>query len=252
MLYNLFINTQTNTRSLLGLNEDDTKKVANAFKDKKEYIFLNGGKFFTDELIEIQIFTFEYEGINTGEELYEAAKNNNHLESGYFSEPHIPKKILSKIGKNVTSKFINDEELEEIETETQTENYVDLERLKQLENLKSTNFDLTRLIAFLKEINIATQNKLLFSIPLLVRSIIDQIPPIFGKVNFAEVCGSYGSKSFKDSMNILEKSSRKIADAYLHTHIRKHESTLPTFTQINFKNDLDVLLQEIVRIIRSE
>ena len=53
-------------------------------------------------------------------------------------------------------------------------------------------------------------------------------------------------------MNILEKSSRKIADSYLHTQIRKNESSLPTETQINFKNDLDVLLQEIERKIKSE
>ena len=53
-------------------------------------------------------------------------------------------------------------------------------------------------------------------------------------------------------MNILDKSSRKIADSFLHTQIRKHESALPTFTQINFKHDLDVLLQEIVRVIKSE
>jgi hypothetical protein len=50
-------------------------------------------------------------------------------------------------------------------------------------------------------------------------------------------------------MTNLDKSSRKIADSYLHTHIRNKE-TLPNKTQINFKYDLDVLLQEIVRANR--
>jgi len=46
----------------------------------------------------------------------------------------------------------------------------------------------------------------------------------------------------------LENSARRIADAHLHTQIRARE-TLPTATQVNFSNDLDVLLAEIVRIL---
>jgi hypothetical protein len=56
-------------------------------------------------------------------------------------------------------------------------------------------------------------------------------------------------KSFKQSMQRLGNSSRIIADAHLHTPIRRSES-LPTATQVNFANDLDVLFGEIVRILR--
>jgi hypothetical protein len=45
----------------------------------------------------------------------------------------------------------------------------------------------------------------------------------------------------------LNNSLRKIADSYLHQPIRKKE-TLPNKTQINFKNDMDVLFAEIIRI----
>lgn len=240
------------TRSLLVLNDKETKKVANAYKENKKSIFLNGEKFLTGDLVEIQIFTIESPIIKTGDELFDIMKKDNHLETGYFGDAYVSKKVLKLIGKNVTSLFIKDEELEKIEYKHQIENYIDLERLKELKVIKSNKFDLTRLVAVLKEINVANENSLKFSIPLLVRSIIDQVPPIFGKSNFADVCGSHGSKSFKESMIILNKSSRKIADAYLHTHIRKHESALPTLTQINFKNDVDVLLQEIIRVIKSE
>lgn len=240
------------TRSLLVLNDKETKKVANAYKENKKSIFLNGEKFLTGDLVEIQIFTIESPIIKTRDKLFDIMKKGNHLETGYFGDAYVSKKVLKLIGKNVTSLFINDEELEKIEYKHQIENYIDLERLKELKVIKSNKFDLTRLVAVLKEINVANENSLKFSIPLLVRSIIDQVPPIFGKSNFADVCGSHGSKSFKESMIILNKSSRKIADAYLHTHIRKHESALPTLTQINFKNDVDVLLQEIIRVIKSE
>ncbi|PIF71268.1 hypothetical protein [Flavobacterium sp. 2] len=252
MLYNLFIKTQMETKSLLGINENDTIKIANAYKAGKESIFLNGEKFYTGDLLEIQIYSLEHASIKTGDELYTAVKNNGYLETGYFSEPYVPKKVLEKVGQNMTNRFLNDADLEKIEANDQVQSYVDLDRLKELESLTSKNFDLTRLIAILKEINIANQHNLKFSTPPLIRSIIDQVPPIFGKSNFADVCGSHGSKSFKESMNILDKSSRKIADSFLHTQIRKHESALPTFTQINFKHDLDVLLQEIVRVIKSE
>ena len=47
----------------------------------------------------------------------------------------------------------------------------------------------------------------------------------------------------------LDSSSRKIADAFLHTQIRSKE-VLPNSTQIDFSNDLDVLLSEIYRTLK--
>lgn len=252
MNYNIYIATQASSFSFLDLTEEGIRKIISAYKENKEYYFLNGKKIYTGELREMQIFNFEKTHFQNGEELFEYCKKNHELESGLFSEQHVPEKFLKLIGENVSSKFITDEELETLETGKNRGNYVDVKRIEELEKLRKKNYDLTRLIAVLKEINIAYKNNLKFAIPPLIRSIIDQIPPIFDKTNFAEVCGGYGSKSFKDSMNILEKSSRKIADSYLHTQIRKNESSLPTETQINFKNDLDVLLQEIERKIKIE
>jgi hypothetical protein len=50
-------------------------------------------------------------------------------------------------------------------------------------------------------------------------------------------------------MKNLNASSRKIADQYLHTHIRNKE-VLPNEQQIDFLNDLDVLLSEIYRVLK--
>lgn len=80
-----------------------------------------------------------------------------------------------------------------------------------------------------------------------MRAILDHVPPVFELDDFTKVANNFGTKSFKDSMLNLNNSSRKISDAYLHTQIRKNES-LPTLTQVDFSNDLDVLLSEIVRI----
>lgn len=127
--------------------------------------------------------------------------------------------------------------------------YVDKERIAELSSVSHSRFDLTKLLQFCKELNNAYNKKSYLTIPLLVRAIIDHIPPIFEKENFAAVCGGYGTKSFKDSMNHLNNSLRKIADSTVHTQIRAKE-TLPNTTQINFKADLDVLLAEIYRVLK--
>ncbi len=126
--------------------------------------------------------------------------------------------------------------------------FVDPERIIQLQEIGRDKFDLSKLIRKCEELNIAYSTKSFFSVGMLTRAITDHIPPIFGKKSFSEVAGSYGTKSFKDSMVHLDKSSRKIADSFLHTHIRRRE-TLPTKTQVNFSSDLDVLLSEIVRVL---
>lgn len=80
----------------------------------------------------------------------------------------------------------------------------------------------------------------------LVRALIDHVPPIFGARTFAEVVNNVGGKSIKESLQRLETSSRHIADSVLHQQIRRRES-VPNGTQVNFSNDLDVLLAEIIR-----
>lgn len=126
--------------------------------------------------------------------------------------------------------------------------FVDPERIKQLQEIGTKKYDLARLIRKCEELNIVYSTKCYFSVGMLTRAIIDHVPPIFDKNSFSEVAGSYGSKSFKDSIVHLDKSSRKIADSFLHSHIRRKE-ILPSKTQVNFSSDLDVLLSEIIRIL---
>lgn len=127
--------------------------------------------------------------------------------------------------------------------------YVDLNRINELKAIKSPKFDLTKLIALCEELNIAFANSCYLSVAMITRAILDHIPPIFNLGNFSEVANNYGGKSIKHSLQNLQNSFRNIADAYLHQHIRDKE-TLPNKTQVNFSNDLDVLLAEIVRVLK--
>ena len=129
-------------------------------------------------------------------------------------------------------------------------NFVDPDRIIELETLEATRFDLSRLVQICKELNICYSQQCYYATVMLARSILDHIPPIFNMGSFGEIANNYsGTKSFKASMRHLENSSRAIADASLHTQIRNRE-TLLTATQVNFSNDLDVLLAEIVRLLK--
>lgn len=128
--------------------------------------------------------------------------------------------------------------------------YVDLGRIGELLKISNQQFDLVKLIRFCEELNKCYANECFLSVTMLTRAILDHVAPIFGCKKFSEVANNYkGAKSFKQSMEHLEKSSRKIADSYLHVQIRGKE-TLPNKTQVNFSNDLDVLLAEVVRILQ--
>ena len=128
--------------------------------------------------------------------------------------------------------------------------FVDLGRVKELSEISSDKYDLSKLLQLCKELNISYQNDCFLSIASLTRTLIDHVPPVFNFSNFTQVANNYeGTKSFKDSMKHLEKSARAIGDAHLHTQIRKSE-TLPNSAQINFTNDVDVLLAEILRLLK--
>ena len=122
----------------------------------------------------------------------------------------------------------------------------------ELGEIASADFDLSKLIRLCEELNSAFNNNNFFSVVMLARAILDHVPPIFsGLKTFAEVSSNYGGKSLKKSFQNLQNSLRNIADAHLHEPIRRKES-LPNDTQIDFRNDMDILLSEIVRIMKQQ
>ena len=107
-----------------------------------------------------------------------------------------------------------------------------------------------KLLKLCEELNDCHKANSVLSIIMLTRALIDHVPPIFGCRTFNEVVNNYsGTKSFKGNMERLNSSSRKIADQHLHTPIRNSES-IPTMNQVDFSNDVDVLLAEVYRILK--
>lgn len=137
---------------------------------------------------------------------------------------------------------------EQPHTEGGTLPYVSEQRIAAISALKSSRFDYSKLAQILMELNFANLNSCTYSVAYLLRAIIDHIPPLFGCEAFSQVASNYaGTKSFKKSMEQLQNSLRNISDGLIHTQIRAKEDT-PTKVQVDFRNQLDQLLGEIIRI----
>jgi len=130
-----------------------------------------------------------------------------------------------------------------------TDDFVNPERIKVIRGLPNDKFDPIKLEQLLFELNHAYGTHSFYSCLMLIRAILDHVPPIFEKNKFGEIVNNYagGGKSFRESMKRLDLTCRKIADGYLHLHIRETES-VPTKTQVEFRADLDALLGEVIRI----
>lgn len=192
-----------------------------------EFCNENNSGYFIEEVKNKTIQTFKpYDDF-----IYKIRNKKNNEEKKFLQDFEKPRE---KFVNNDKDKFINDE------------------RILQIESIKSEDFDFSKLIKICKEINITYSNECYFAVSMLVRALLDHIPPIFGFGSFKLICINYneGGKSFQESMVHLDKSQRKIADSFLHTQIRKNE-TLPNLTQINFSNDIDFLLSEIYRINKN-
>ncbi len=107
-------------------------------------------------------------------------------------------------------------------------------RLVELRSLTSSDFDFRKLVRMCEEINSVYALGCYYATAMLIRGLLDHVPPIFGLGTFREVSNNYagGGKSFKESMQHLENISRKVADGHLHMPIRKSES-LPTSHQVD-------------------
>jgi hypothetical protein len=135
---------------------------------------------------------------------------------------------------------------------TATVQFVEKSRIDEIDNLPRGAYDSTKLSQLLVELNRAYNAHSYFSCQLLIRAIVDHVPPIFGQATFGEVANNYagGGRSFRESMQHLHSSCRKLADGSLHTPIRAKES-VPTAQQVEFRADVDALLGEVIRALRG-
>ncbi len=257
MQYNLLIKRKASVYNIFGVSEEQVKKIARYYLTGQPNITLSGKKYFLSEILEVKIFTYGLEV-----PLSESGKyylGNVHyrrkkVEGGFY----LPSSTLAKMGKNVTKNFVGDSEYgQELDRTNKGQigsaEFVSEKRLRDLRILSDDRFDVKRLIRLCEELNSNYANQNYLSIGMISRTIINHIPPIFGFTSFDQIASNYGgpkeNKSFKNNMKHLNESLKNIADSFLHQTIRKKED-LPTEIQIDFRADIDVLLGEIIRILK--
>ncbi|MCC6585029.1 MAG: hypothetical protein IT271_15110 [Chitinophagales bacterium] len=249
MKFNIYISNVIGAYNIMGLTEDKLEVVINAYKKGKTDFTISGQKYFLDKLNSFQIFTHEI--YNDPELFYNQAPQFGIAQKNLFGRYHIPPEGLEKAGKNVTDDILGNtefgQEKDEIEKSPNNGLFIHMERIEELKKIKNVNFDFTRLIQLCNEINDNYSRNNFLSVAMVGRSILNHVPPLFKFQTFNEVANNYGTKSFKIVMNHLNNTMRGIADSYLHDTIRKKEN-VPNLNQVNFSQDLDMLLSEIIRI----
>lgn len=253
MKYNIFIKTFSGTYNILDLDESKLPIIVCAYKRGVKSFTISGKEYSFSKVLELKFFTYETRMANLDvvkRNGIEFGKSTRDLFGYYYFLPS----GLSELGKDVTEDFIGDEPYGgKNNAILDNEEYVNSSRIEELKKSKSKDFDLSKLIQLCKELNSANQDDNYFTVGILVRAIMDHIPPIFSQGNFSGVANNYQSKgdtqSFKKSMLHLDNSMKNISDSFLHSHIRKSE-VLPNETSIDCKRDLDKLLGEIVRILK--
>ena len=116
--------------------------------------------------------------------------------------------------------------------------------ITRLEALSAGTYDVASLVRMCREINSSFAHNNVLAVALLMRTILNHVPPVFGHNTFEQVVASMG-KSLKESFEHLEKGLRKIADFYTHKKIGAFES-YPSAVQVEpYKPQFELLLHRV-------
>jgi hypothetical protein len=123
--------------------------------------------------------------------------------------------------------------------------FLNTEVLYELKLIKSNTFDTIKLVKFCEELNDSYARGNYLSCSLVIRAVMNHIPPIFNEITFSQVVSKSG-RSIKKVIELLEDQARPIADLHTHQLVRKKEQ-LPSKHQIEpYKSSFEILIQEII------
>lgn len=252
--FNLYFKNFFESISILKLPEDDLQKFKDAYDYGRENVFIDGTNYSLKALLKVKVFDFKDSWDKLDSFINSEQVRKFHEFSRHSGLIAIGPEALSMKGDDLTKKYFNedfgwkksvtkDDDILKLKT-----HYINNERIEQLSKIQNKKFDYSKLIKISEEINICYNLNCYYSVGNLLRSLIDHVPPVFGYTTFSEVANNYaGTKSFKEAMQQLDRSLRKISDSFLHVKIRTRES-LPNSNQVEFIASIDLLLSEIVRL----
>ena len=117
--------------------------------------------------------------------------------------------------------------------------------------IQGARLDLKKLVKMCEELNDVYARGNFISSALLLRAIMNHVPPVFGVTTFSDVVANAG-RSVKAILTRLNDEARPIAD--LHTHIiMRATEQLPTKNQLEpYKAGFEVLIQEVLVRLSSD
>jgi len=245
--FNVYIECDNGRFNLFNINLIQVEVIGEAYSLGKKEVTINHESYCFKVINSIAIVTNTKQ--YNKQELQDIANESEATISGGV----LDRKGLEQYGDNVTVEFIPDKPYgyaRKTEPSSHQEMaFINTQRIIDLNGLRSASFDLSKLVRMCEELNNSYQAGNYFTVGLLLRTIINHVPPLFGPfTSFNQVIADYGNESFKNSMRFLDKGLRSIADSYNHDIIRRKE-TLPTPQQISYASQLDTLLAEIIKQI---
>jgi len=128
---------------------------------------------------------------------------------------------------------------------TSTGWFIETTIITNLGSMKNSYLDSSLLIRLCEEINSCYSHGNLIATCLLMRAVLNYIPPVFGQKSFSQVVASM-NRSLKENFKHLEDGLRKIADFHTHRTIRKSDK-YPSCAQLDpYKPQFELLLQEVI------
>jgi hypothetical protein len=123
--------------------------------------------------------------------------------------------------------------------------FLNVEVLLKLKAIKRAQLDPAKLIKMCEELNDAYARGNYISCALLLRAVMNHVPPAFGASTFPEVVAQSG-RSVKAILSRLNEDARPVADLHTHLLMRATEH-LPTRNQLEpYKAGFEILVQEIL------
>src|SRR6185437_583393 len=117
--------------------------------------------------------------------------------------------------------------------------------VSQIAELEVSSVDLLFPARICREINSSYAHGNILATALLMRTVLNHVPPVFGNQTFDQVVANAG-KSLKDSFDHLQSGLRKVADFHAHRKITAAES-YPSIAQVEpFKPQFELLLQQVM------
>lgn len=122
--------------------------------------------------------------------------------------------------------------------------FISQSAIDELKDMRVPEHDARKLIRFCEEINSSYAQGNLFAVMLLLRALMNHVPPIFGRRTFKEVVAQ-SSRSVKEILKPLEDIARDIADHHSHATVR-HNEPLPSISQVDpFKPSVEFFVHEL-------